>query len=346
MGNGRNGGEKPLISVVIPVYNVRSYLEACVESVLCQTYRNLQIVLVDDGSTDGSGGICDRYAKADGRVSVIHQKNGGLSAARNAGIGYSSGAFITFVDSDDILLPDAIEYLYGLSEATGANMSVCQRALIDENGAALPERGRYKNRSFRGNGRCMAGHFRAKEFHGAAWGKLYRRWLFNALRFPEGKCCEDVFVAYMVAANCQTIAIGREKKYLYRMRKNSIIHGEFSQRYLDAVEGALLQLDFVENLYPRLINDAKADVVRAADLCVLKMIESAKPIEKEGEILALLQAYYRRYLWQFLFGKKAGLRAKAFAVPASFRLEKAVQIARKLYKKNGGGGKKQLAPQE
>ena len=345
MQKGEKDGNPTLISVIIPVYNVGEYLAACVDSVLAQSHRDLEIILVDDGSTDGSGELCDEYARKEARVRVLHKENGGLSSARNVGIPLATGGYITFVDSDDVLLPDALEYLYRLARETGANMSVCQRGLLSESGEPLPERGRRKDRLFCGNGRCMAGFFRAREFHGAVWGKLYRRWLFNALRFPEGKYCEDVFVAYLVAANCNVIAVGKEKKYLYSLRKDSIIRGEFSPRLCDAVMGGLSQLEFVEARYPKLARYAKAEVVRAADLCAMKLAETPKDAPYVRETILCLQTYYRRYAPQFLLWGRCGLRAKLFAAAAFFNLKGAVRAAGKLLKREARGDKKRLAPQ-
>ena len=126
-----------LISVIVPIYNVEQFLRPCVDSILNQTYSNLQIVLVDDGSTDSCPTICDEYASQDDRIFVIHKSNGGLSEARNVGIDIARGSYITFIDSDDVIAVDMIEYLYALLRISNADISVCQRADIDEAGVDI-----------------------------------------------------------------------------------------------------------------------------------------------------------------------------------------------------------------
>ena len=126
-----------LITVVLPIYNVSAYLKRCIESVIHQTYENLDIILVDDGSTDDSGIICDEYASIDSRITVVHKENGGLSDARNKGIELAKGQFITFIDSDDYIDDDYVEYLYNLIKRYNTRMSICSHTVVYDNGTIL-----------------------------------------------------------------------------------------------------------------------------------------------------------------------------------------------------------------
>lgn len=175
----------PLISVVIPVYNVEPYVGRCLETVLGQTYQHLEIIVVDDGSTDSSGRICREYAAADSRIVVIRQENGGLSAARNTGIHYAHGKFITFIDSDDTVQKDMIAYLYHLVAKYECPMSLCCLTTVFT--------GKDKRKEV-GNGiECRMSAHDAMEsmlYHGfvdtSAYAKLYDRSLFTSIRFPVG----------------------------------------------------------------------------------------------------------------------------------------------------------------
>ena len=144
-----------LISVVVPVYNVERFLPACIDSILCQGYKNLEIILCDDGSTDSSPQICDEYAKKDSRIHVIHKKNGGLSDARNAGIDIAFGKYIIFVDSDDFIDKNMIMYLYNAMITYQADMACCQRQEVKENGELIIARKKYKSFIINGNSKCM-----------------------------------------------------------------------------------------------------------------------------------------------------------------------------------------------
>ena len=198
--------EKPsLISIIVPVYNVERYLAACIDSVLRQTYKNFELILVDDGSTDHSGEICDRLAKTDSRMRVFHKKNGGLSDARNFGMKYAQGDYITFIDSDDAVSPRFIEILLLESLKNSADIVQCQFALREE----LLETGSGKSAVYRG-----ADGFRQflmiGEVYVSSWCKLYRRELFDDISFPYGRINEDVCTTYkLLYRSAKTVCIDR-----------------------------------------------------------------------------------------------------------------------------------------
>lgn len=211
-----------LISVIIPVYNVEKYVNRCVESVLNQTYKNLEIILVDDGSTDNSGKICDNYSKKDKRVRVIHKKNGGLSDARNAGIDIESGKIISFIDSDDFVELNFIEKLYGWMKNSNADISCCSFDLYFENSNKYVlqnfskiEQKYNKNDALKYF--CIQGYFGV-----GTWNKLYKASLFKEIRFPIGKICEDWRTIYKVIEKTKTIYYNSLPLYHYRQRENSI----------------------------------------------------------------------------------------------------------------------------
>ena len=194
-----------IISVIIPVYKVEQYLEQCIVSVTRQTYQQLEILLVDDGSPDRCGTICDEWAKRDRRIKVIHKENGGLSDARNAGLKVASGTFIAFVDSDDFIMPTMLEQLLVALEQEHAEIAECDYITFSEE---VPEKGVLIRKKTVGYEMKEAMSFLLDEykFKYTVWNKLYRREIFNCLQFEVGKIHEDVFFTYQAFGICKRVA--------------------------------------------------------------------------------------------------------------------------------------------
>lgn len=213
---------EPIISVIVPVYKVEKYIRECIDSILAQTFHEIEIILVDDGSPDKSGRICDEFAQMDERVQVIHQNNRGLSCARNAGIEKAKGKYLCFVDSDDSVAPNYCEKLYHILDGTVYDFAVCA-VLRYEDGTAIAVNSEretivvYENSEFLG-----AQLNRQQEF--GVWNKLYRRELFDKLRFMAGKIHEDVIFSADLAMNCKNGVIATSNQlYYYRQRNSGIV---------------------------------------------------------------------------------------------------------------------------
>lgn len=265
---------EPCISVVIPVYQVEPYLTACLDSVVGQTYPHLEILLVNDGSTDTSGAICEAYAARDARITVLHQEHTGPSGARNAAMELATGEYITFVDSDDFLEPDIVETLYAALLRTGADIAACGTVICAENGKAISQTAVANERICRGEEQLRA--LLTETVIGTApWGKLYRRELFETVRFPVGKYHEDVFIAHEVLHRSTAIVICPRTGYWYRQVPTSIMHAPFEPRHLHAVEGGKVRLAFIKRRYPHLSGYARSALVYAAARCYVRMIESS-----------------------------------------------------------------------
>ena len=182
--------EKPLLSIIVPVYKVENYLQKCIDSILAQTFTDFELILVEDGSPDGCPALCDAAAAKDARIRVLHQKNGGLSAARNAGLDVARGEWIGFVDSDDYIAPEMYETLYKAVQNTGADLALCDYAAVDEAGIpCLPPYTGLAQRIFTGRELLKRA---TNTMAQPAWNKLYRRAIFAQLRYPEGKLNEDI----------------------------------------------------------------------------------------------------------------------------------------------------------
>lgn len=218
-----------MISVIIPVYNVASFLGRCVDSVRGQAYVT-EILLIDDGSTDGSGALCDKYAAEDPRILVIHKKNGGLSSARNAGLDLAKGDYISFVDSDDFLEPEAYEKMLSCARRHQAEL-VCAGRFDLDGATEKKEKGLCPEKEEALSGPDFVGRmFTWKNVDSAAWDKLYARSLFDGLRYPEGKICEDVPVTYRAALKANKVALLPEPIYNYYHRPGSITTAPVSQK--------------------------------------------------------------------------------------------------------------------
>lgn len=226
----------PLVSIIVPVYNVESTFARCLASLRAQTYQNLEIILIDDGSTDRSGELCDEAAGADARVQVIHQNNQGLSAARNAGLDIIHGDFVMFVDSDDTVEPDTIEALSSLIQKTKAQLAICSFAEVFPSGARKPFVSESDQTQVYDTATALTHMLCEDGFTMSAWGKLYARELFRDVRFPVGKLYEDVGTTYKTVLDCTKIAFLPQAKYNYYQNTGSIIHQQFSMQKMDLIE--------------------------------------------------------------------------------------------------------------
>lgn len=232
-----------LISVIIPVYKVEKYLCRCVDSVLEQTYTNMEIILVDDGSPDNCPVMCDEYARQDSRVKVIHQENAGLSGARNAGIDMAQGQWLAFVDSDDYLAADFLERLYQACVDTGSSLSVCRWEYV--RGETIPEHGTGETRVYTGREMLANLYVPDGAYFVVVWNKLYRKELFEDIRYPLGRIHEDEATTYRIYDKVKKAAYVDRSLYGYFVTPVSITRG-FNPKRMDWVTAVAERLDFFE----------------------------------------------------------------------------------------------------
>ncbi len=282
--------DNPLISVIVPVYNVEAYLEECLASIEQQTYPHLQIIVIDDGSSDGSAALCDSHAAHDERVEVVHQANAGLSAARNAGLDRAQGDHLAFIDSDDVVSPAFIECLLA-QKADIAQCSFCteqSQLVLSANACGTFER--------------MSGYEASERLqedsvgtYTVAWNKLYKRELFDGVRFPEGRQHEDEFVTYRLLWNADTVAVCELPLYFYRQRAESIMGQGFDERSLDAMEALEERVVFYREQ-----GEERLAVLTQATLCHrLRAIKSTLehlPAEQSKKWLDTMNNAYRQVM--------------------------------------------------
>lgn len=274
-----------IVSVILPVYNVEQYLKRCIDSVIDQTYRNLEIILVDDGSKDNSGKICDDYASVDSRIKVIHKSNGGLSDARNVGIDVSTGKYIMFVDSDDWIRKDCVELLFKALRYGKTQISACTylktanymrgtafHGGIEENIEIWTIDSAYRHLFFN------------QEIDHSACAKLYERSLFQDIRFPVGKLYEDQFVTYKLFHIAKGVTYIKQILYYYFDRPGSIQNELFTIRKMDELEAAQECVKFIDEMYPHLHEEV---ICRLVSSCfhMLFAINERKEWENQVKLL-------------------------------------------------------------
>lgn len=234
----------PLISIIVPVYNVKEYLEKCLDSICSQTYKNLEIILINDGSSDGSGELCDLFAQRDGRVKVIHQANAGQSAARNRGLDIAQGEYFGFVDSDDWIEPDMYEFLYRLLKENGADISICSH-YRDKGGKSVVKYSSDKILEFTRD-EAIRALVIDKRVRNYPVDKLYKRCLFDNIRFPLNRVYEDLAISYLVFYEADKVIMQETPKYHYVIREGSTTQGRYNpQKEYQLFQSVYEQVSFV-----------------------------------------------------------------------------------------------------
>lgn len=278
--------EKALISIIIPVYKVEKYLEKCIQSVINQTYENLQIILVDDGSPDNCGKICDEYAKKDHRIEVIHKSNGGLSDARNKGLEIAKGEYIGFVDSDDYIESDMYEVLYNLLKQYNIDVSICNFYTVSQGKIAI------KNAD---NGikeynriEILKEILLDNNIQSYAWNKLYKKELFNEIKYPVGKKYEDIGTTFYLLEKCNKVVVTGKPEYYYINRQGSIVNNVTESTITDYIELIMQRYDYIEENIKELSSynkDYLKRILRTAEQDIKSLKEVGDYTKKKYEEL-------------------------------------------------------------
>ena len=243
----QQANEKHLISIIVPVYKVEAYLNRCIKSIIDQTYRNLDIIVVDDGSPDQCPGMCDEWAGRDSRIRVIHKENGGLSDARNAGIEIAKGKYLCFVDSDDWILPTYIETLYGMIQRYHVRLSVV--GIMVDNGTGTVQWNDDTKEDVISSDEALRRIYTGEGYRNyiVAWNKMYHRELFCERRYPVGKLHEDSFITHELLYEADSIAVSNAQLYVYTDTSESITRSPYTLRRLDEVEGFAARNHFLKD---------------------------------------------------------------------------------------------------
>lgn len=298
----------PKISIIMPVYKVEKYLVSSIESILNQSLREFELILVDDGSPDKCGDICDEYANKDSRIQVIHQLNGGLSKARNIGLDKARGEYIGFVDSDDTIHPRMYEVLYKASTRTLSDISICEFEKV----YTLPNK--YKELSINKDYKCLTKDealikmYNGTFFWNLVMNKLYKRELFINYRFKEGIIFEDMQIMPQLIYESNKVVCIPDKLYYYYQRDGSILHTRYSIKQLDKIEVLKERMEFAKtnNLEKFLINTQLA----YAECIWWNYEEAKKDMEETTEIVNILRKSIKLYLGELLNNPLLSLKHK------------------------------------
>ena len=310
-----------LISVIVPVYNVEEYLGQCIESIKNQTYQNLEIILIDDGSTDSSGRLCDNAAETDPRIKVIHKQNGGLSDARNCGIDSAHGKYIFFIDSDDYIAENCVEYLHGLAVRHDVPLSSAAHTVFYESGKS------YRKRFADGAEKVLTQkdallHILLDDgLDLCAWNKLYSAELFKEIRYPVPLAFEDTATTYRLLFLCDAIAWGCEPTYNYRIRGNSITtSGNFGKK-MQLIHNTKKMCDDITEKYPELAEAAERRLVWAYFSTLNQLLKSTERESfrnEEKEILGFLKSHRRTIKKGRLYSRRDKLASAALGIGLPF----------------------------
>ena len=273
--------EKSLVSIIVPIFNVEAYLDRCVENLVNQTYQNLEIILVDDGSPDDCPKMCDEWAIKDSRIKVIHKKNGGLSDARNAGMEIASGEYISFIDSDDYIALDFFVTLLLVMKKENSDIVECGVVKFYEDGRFEEYSDDLAVTTFETES-ALSGLISENPFHQHVWNKLYKTQLVKDIPYAVGKLNEDEFWTYQVFGRAKKVSKINKTMYYYFQRSSSIMGESYNIRRIDALEGKSNRQKYIEKNYSNLAVQAKIDFYGScmfAYQCVLKYLSGKEKRE-------------------------------------------------------------------
>lgn len=321
-----------IVSIIVPIYNIENYIEDCVQSITNQSYKNLEIILVDDGSSDNSPLICDELAKKDNRIKVIHKKNGGLSSARNAGIEIAKGEYLGFIDGDDIVNCEMYEFMINIAINENADIVQCE-FLKFLNISEIVNDSYDSEVTIFNNVEALKNLYKPGINISSivTWTKIYKRDLFKEIRFPLGKLHEDEFTTYKLLYKANKIAYTNRKLCYYRQTPNSIMNSNFSKNRLDVLESLEERLDFINNNFnDSELKDLSLEYYLMNCMNSYYLYKNSHPEDKKT--LKVIQNRVKIKLSLInncsLIGKKRNIRIRLFAVNPRIteKIKKAVDV--------------------
>ncbi|MGN0172215.1 MAG: glycosyltransferase family 2 protein [Acutalibacteraceae bacterium] len=295
----------PKISVIVPVYKVEAYLSRCVDSILSQTFADFELWLVDDGSPDRCGELCDEYAQKDARVRVIHKQNGGLSDARNAALDVMTGEYVSFIDADDWVAPDFLESLLTAIERHHCPMAICNFVAVYDDGV---QESMYRAAT---EETVLEGeHIFDTLPQPSACNKMYEAALFRTVRYPVGRLYEDVFVYHDILEQLQKLVCTGKDSYFYFTRHDSIMHSAYTYRAVDIVDAVYARANKLEELgQPRLANEARLVVYSQTAVAYARLDRKDEQNRARlAEATAIYRECYPKLMADPLISKKQKLR--------------------------------------
>lgn len=303
------------LSIIVPIYNCDKYLEECIESIINQTFKNFELILVDDGSTDNSGSICDFYKDKDKRVRVIHKKNGGVSSSRNVGINLAIGKYVGFVDSDDIINRNMYKIMLEAINKEDADICQCKYEYFWNEDIDLNEEKENYNYTVLSNIEAIDNNFKYDDNQNTAitvlWNKIYKRDLFENLMFPNGRIHEDEYITYKIIYKARKMIFLDEKVYFYRQHPESIVHQKFSIKNFNVLIALkeriyFLDLNGEEELKKKAICSYENELSKFHRLC--------RDFQNSSIIRKKIRIEHRKYCFKVLFNKYASNKLRVATI--------------------------------
>lgn len=288
------------VSIIVPVYNVEKYIGQCIDSIIKQNYTNIEIILVDDGSQDNSGKICDDYAKKDNRIRVIHKKNGGVSSARNVGIQEANAKYITFVDSDDYIAENYIEELYYEIKNKNTDISICGTIDIDENGKYINKSIGYENKI--NSSEALKELLNEKYYKSVVWAKMYKKEVIENIKFNENTIiAEDLEFLFKTICEANSVGVNTKKNiYYYRLRENSASTNEYNENWQKEIEICKDIIDYAMINRQDIVLNAIRRYVRINCTCMEKILKYTKNDNKNyNNLKDNIKPYLKKYILNY-----------------------------------------------
>ena len=321
-----------MVSVVVPIYKTEKYLRQCIESIVSQTYSDLQIIFVDGDSPDNSKKICEEYAAKDPRITILCHENEGLSSDRNVGMDIAKGEYITFIDGDDFIAPDMIENMLKAAQSENADMVSCQVIRCEEQDTPdtveFPK-SPFSSESYTGDDK-MRVFMRGGKIGTTAWAKLYKTSMFSEIKYPVGKNHEDVFTTYKLIHIANKLCITNSVGYVYRKNLSGLSKG-FSKTRLDSIRGNLERTRFIEKNYPDLVEEAYTGIIYSCNQCLMLM---GKAGYQDAETFKWMHELYKKYGKYYIRSGRTSKLGKIAASIAKINVKAAWMMFKTVHKKD------------
>lgn len=297
----------PIISIIVPIYNVGKYLPTCIESILNQTFKNFELILVNDGSTDNSGVVCDDYAKKDTRIKIIHKSNGGVSSARNAGLYVAKGEYIGFVDPDDYIDKNMYEKLYRLCIDNNSDIAICR--FNREINGKIQNKESTEEIIELNNMEAMNELFKGNLYRFSLCNKLFSKKCFNDVLFPEERIHEDLSTTYKLFANSKKAVYINYCGYIYVRRENSILTSTYNEKRLQAFIAWDEIIEFIDKNYYEIIEQVIATFTYWCVDNILYILNQVNNSKKKNNYLNIIQKYTTKY---YIYIKRNNILSRSY----------------------------------
>ena len=297
----------PIISIIVPIYNVGKYLPKCIESILNQTFKNFELILVNDGSTDNSGVVCDDYAKKDTRIKIVHKSNGGVSSARNAGLYVAKGEYIGFVDPDDYIDKNMYEKLYRLCIDNNSDIAICR--FNREINGKIQNKESTEEIIELNNMEAMNELFKGNLYRFSLCNKLFSKKCFNDVLFPEERIHEDLSTTYKLFANSKKAVYINYCGYIYVRRENSILTSTYNEKRLQAFIAWDEIIEFIDKNYYEIIEQVIATFTYWCVDNILYILNQVNNSKKKNNYLNIIQKYTTKY---YIYIKRNNILSRSY----------------------------------